>query len=158
MATAIVTDAAVVFHGDQDTVHSTPATVTTGNFSVASDVAVWTNDDDAPLAYFVLRLKAAGLSAAPDLGASIGLYTLLQNVQSTNDSFIPSDAFPHVYLGGFPVHNTEADQTIALGPVRLPVPYTSTIHEFYIKNNTGVSLGTDWELYVTPVTLGPHAA
>lgn len=141
--------------GTQDTVHSAPATVADGAFSIAGDVSQWTNDDDAPYGYFVLALTAAGLGGAPSAGATIDLFTRLMNVQGVNDSLTPEADFEHYFLGSFPVNNADADQRMVLGPVRLPNLITSQIHEFYILNNTGVALGATWELYITPTTLGP---
>ena len=154
---AIGTDARIEFHGTQDTIHSTPATVADGAFSVSTDVSQWTNDDDAPFAYFTLALTAVGLGGAPSLGATVGLYTRLMNTQSTNDDQAPQANFEHTFLGVFPIRNADADQRVTIGPVRIPNVQTSQVHEFYIQNNLGVATGTTWELYVTPATVGPHA-
>jgi hypothetical protein len=155
---AIGTNSTIEFHGTADTVHSSPATVADGAFSVASDVSQWTNDDDAPFAYFELQLTAAGLGGAPAAGTTVDLFTRIMDLRgTTDDSLAPQTNFEHYYLGSFPVDDQDADQNIVIGPVRLPNPETSTVHEFYIKNNMGVATGTTWELYVTPVTFGPHA-
>ena len=156
---AIGAESTIEFHGTADTIHNSPATVTDGNFSIAGDVSQWTNDDDAPFAYFELRLTAAGLGGAPSAGARVDLFTRLMDLRGTSDdSFTPTvDNFEHYRLGSFPVENQDANQNIVIGPVRLPNAETSQVHEFYIKNETGVALGTTWELYITPATFGPHA-
>ena len=153
---AIGTDSTIEFFGTQDTVHSSPATVADGAYSTSSDVSQWTNDDDSPFGYFVLKLTAAGLGGAPDTGASVRLYSRLMNIEGTDDQLAPQSGFEHYYLGSFPVEDTDTDQNVALGPVRLPNLATSQVHEFYIYNDTGVALGTTWELYITPATFGPH--
>lgn len=155
---AIAADSTIEFHGDADTIHSSPATVTDGSMSVAGDVSIWTNDDDAPFAYFELRVTAAGLGGAPSAGARVDLFTRIMNLRATtDDSFAPTvDNFEHYRLGSFPIEDQDANQNVVIGPIRLPNPETSTEHEFYIKNETGVALGTTWELYITPTTFGPH--
>jgi hypothetical protein len=154
----IGTDDLIEKFGTADTIHSTPGSISDAGFSAAGDVAQWTNDDDAPAAYFELRLKAAGLSGAPSLGATVSLFTRLMNLRAgADDSLAPQAGFEHLFLGAFPVDDQDADQNIVIGPIRLPNPETSQVHEFYLKNNMGVSTGTDWELYITPSTLGPHA-
>lgn len=155
---AIGTDDSIDKFGTADTIHSTPATVADGAFSASSDVAQWTNDDDADEADFELRLTAAGLGGAPDAGATIALYARHMNLRgTTDDAQAPQSNFEHVYIGSFPVRNADADQTIVLNNVPLPNMETSQVYEFYIKNNMGVATGTTWELYITPKTDGPHS-
>lgn len=154
---AISTDAAIDFFGTQDEVTTTPAAVTDTSYSIATDTSTWTNDDDAPTAMFRLLLTAAGLGGAPD-GGVINLYSQAQNIDgSTGDQFIPSANFQHTYLGSFPIQQTDADQQIVIGPIRLPNYKTSSEFIFFIENQMGVTTGTGWELHVIPMTTGPHA-
>ena len=154
---AIGTDSAVYFFGTQDEVTTSPATVADGAYSIATDTSTWTNDDDAPLAMWRLLLTAAGLGGAPD-GGTVDLFLQPQNIDgSTGDQFIPSDNFVHTYIGSFPIQKTDADQQILIGPLVLPNYKTSSEFIPFIKNNTGVALGTTWTLHVIPVTVGPHA-
>ena len=147
--------------GTQDEVTTAPATVTDGNFSIASDTSEWLNDDDAPWIYATLELTAVGLSAAPDAGASVSLFTRLLEIQGVaDDDLAPQADFEHGIRGVFPVENTDVDQFITIGPLRIPNPMvqgSSQKHEPYIKNDTGVALGTTWKVYFAPATFGPHA-
>ena len=125
--------------------------------SIASDTSTWTNDDDAPMAMFRLLLTSAGLGGAPD-GGVINLYAQAQNIDgSTGDQYAPSSTFMHTYLGSFPIQESDADQQILIGPIRLPNYKTSSEFIFFIENQMGVTTGTGWELHVIPMTIGPHA-
>lgn len=155
---AIGTNDLIYKYGTQDTVSSSMATVSDGSFSAAM---TWTNDDDAPMASFVLAID--DLSAAPAAGKTIGLYCKPMNIQSTNDHQGPNANTPTLYLGSFLIDAVDPEATrdvYGLGPIDLPTFYTSQVLDFYIKNNLGVTLGAsagDWDLLVTPVALGPHA-
>lgn len=154
---AIGTGATILFHGTQDEVTTAPATVADNAFSIASDTSEWANDDDAPFAMFLLQLTAAGLGGVPD-GGPINLYCQLVEVeQAADDTLFPSATFPHVYLGSFPTSTADEDQQSIIGPVKLPQLAASQKYVFVIENKCGQALGTSWQLWVTPLTYGPHA-
>ena len=136
---------------------SSPATVVDGAFSVAGDVSQFTNTDDAMWATFLLQLTAA-LSGIPDVGAAVQLYSRLMNIDGTEDAQIPQDDYENIWLGTFPVLDLDGAQNIPM-PYRVELPklYTQQVHEFYIKNSTGVSLGTTWQLWISDLTPGPSA-
>ena len=159
---AISTDSAIAFFGTQDEVTvASPGSVANGAFSAASDVSDWTNDDDAPLAMFVLVLQ--DLSGAATAGDTIDLYCKPLNVvNTTGDHQGPNSNLKTIYLGSFMVDAVDpaaTDDNFVLGPVSLPNTKTSQEYEFYIYNNlTTVSIdAADWELWITPMTYGPHA-
>lgn len=153
----IATSATILFHGTQDEVTTSPATVADNGFSIASDTSEWANDDDAPFAMFLLQLTAAGLGGAPD-GGPINLYAQLVEVeQAADDTLFPSATFPRQYLGSFKTSEADEDQQDVIGPVKLPQLGASQKYVFVIENKCGVALGTTWQLWVTPVTYGPHA-
>lgn len=143
---------------DQVTVAS-PGAVSNGAFSAAADVNDWTNDDDAPLAMFVLVLQ--DLSAAATAGDTIDLYCKPLNVvNTTGDHQGPNANCKSIYLGSFVIDAVDpaaSDDNYVLGPVALPNTKTSQEYEFYIFNNlTTVSIvSAAWELWVTPVSIGP---
>ena len=157
---AIGTDDLIHKFGTQDEVTvASPGAVSDGAFSAAGDVSDWTNDDDAPLAAFVLILQ--DLSAAPSATNTVDLFCKPLNVQGTDDHQGPNANVETIWLGSFVIDQVDpaaTDDAYVLGPVPLPNVATSQVYEFYIKNNLGVSIdAADWELWVTPVTLGPHA-
>lgn len=159
---AIGADSTIDFFGTQDQVTvASPGSVANGAFSAASDVNDWTNDDDAPFAMFVLVLQ--DLSGAATAGDTIGLYCKPLNVvNTTGDHQGPNTNVETIYLGSFVVDAVDpaaTDDNYVLGPVRLPNTKSSQEYEFYIKNNlTTVSIdAADWELWITPMTYGPHA-
>ena len=159
---AIGTGDAIVKFGTQDQVTvASPGAVSNGAFSAASDVNDWTNDDDAPLAMFVLVLQ--DLSGAATAGDTIDLYCKPLNVvNTTGDHLGPSTTLKSIYLGSFLVDSGDpaaTDENYVLGPVALPNSYTSQVYEFYIFNNlTTVGIdAADWELWITPISYGPHA-
>jgi hypothetical protein len=159
---AIGTDDAIHKFGTQDQVTvASPGSVANGAFSAAGDVTDWTNDDDAPMAIFVLVLQ--DLSGAATAGDTIDLYCKPLNVvNTTGDHQGPGTNIESIYLGSFLVDAVDpaaTDDNYVLGPVGLPNTKSSQEYEFYIYNNlTTVSIdAADWELWVTPVTYGPHA-
>jgi len=151
---AIGTDSAVEFFGTQDDLDSTSASVADGAFSIATDVAQWTNDDDAPAAS--ITLLCDWNTTGPDANSIINLYAKLHNVQSTNDGEVPDANHRHVYIGAFPLNDVLTNQYITID-VALPNYMTSSVYEFFIENRSGQTLQAGWILYVTPKTIGPHA-
>lgn len=147
--------------GTQDTVTAGGGTsaVSASAFSASGDVVSggWTNDDDAPLAAFVLT-TAAG-QAAWTAGDTVQLYARLMNINSTADAPQPGANFPHVRIGSFKMNAASGTQDVALigGQAALPNQYSSQIYEFYIENLGAVSLAAGWTLKVTPISPGPHA-
>ncbi len=155
---AIGTNDTVDKFGTRDEVTSAPATVADTAYSTLADTGIWVNDDDAPFALFTLQLTAAGLAGVPTAGSVVDLFTSLQDItDTTDDAPLAKANFEHYYLGSFPVTNADEDQSIAIGPIRLPNLVTSQGHVFQIKNNIGQALGTTWQLFVTPTTFGPAA-
>jgi len=149
---AIGTDSSIEFFGTQDTVTSSSSAVTDGSFSVSGDITTWTNDDDAAGAAVVFE---GTYSTAPDANSTVTLYARLLNVQSTNDQDAPDSNFNHYPLGVFPLNDVTSAQYVVI-KVPLPNTKTSQEYEFYIQNNGGQTLSAGWDLYVTPVSIGPH--
>jgi len=144
--------------GTQDQLDDgTTSTIADDAFSVAADISAWTNDDDAPYAAFVLECQFD--TTMPTVG-SIDLYARPLNVQSTNEPGLPDANHKSVYLGSFPIDFGVANDTnfFTLIPfANLPNFQTSQQFEFYLhNNNTGQTIGVDWNLWVTPLALGPH--
>ena len=150
---AISTDAAIEFFGTQVDLDSASATVADAAFSISTDLAVFTNSDDAPQAAIVGFFDYA---VAPDANSSINLYLRPINIQSTNDQETPDVNFQHTYVGSFPVNDVTTNQYIAID-ISLPNTKTSQEYEVYIENQTGQTIQAGWIIYVTPKTLGPHA-
>lgn len=158
---AIGTDDLIDKFGTQDEVTvASPGSVADGAFSAAGDVNDWTNDDDAPMAIFVLALE--DLSAAPSAGLTVGIYCKPLNIaDTTGDHQGPNTNVETIHLVDIPVDAVDPaatpDYYSAPYAVRLPNHYTSQVYEFYIKNNLGVSIDSaDWKLFITPVSVGPH--
>ena len=141
-----------------DDLDSTSAAVSNNAYSVAGDLAQWTNDDDAPLAVMVGLFT---FSVAPTASTTIDLFCRPMNIADTSkEPDTPNDDIPQIYLGSFVLDNVTTEQVIPVsgGAVHLPNVYTSQLYEFYIKNNgTGQSLSSGWSLQITPKTFGPHA-
>lgn len=148
---AISTDSAIEFFGTQDTITGSGGTVADAAFGAAA--TTWTNDDDAPMASVVL---SCSYTTAPDANSSVNLYLRPLNIQSTNDQDVPDANFTHVFVGSFPLNDVTSQQYIPID-IRLPNTVTSQQYNFYIENNGGQTMDSDWNLYVTPKTIGPHA-
>ena len=155
---AIGTDAGIDFYGTQDDLASSSASVSDGNFSIASDLAEWTNDDDAPEASFIL--EASWATETSIAGLTLDLYAQVLNIEgATNDAKPPSSDNTANFLGVFVVPAEDASDPyfMPLGPVRLPSQKASQEYAFFIKNNSGQTIAAGWTLHVTPISIGPHA-
>ena len=153
---AISTDATIEFFGTQDQVDDgTTGTVATDTFSEAS--SSWTNDDDAPSAAFVLEAQFD--TTMPTVG-TIDLYCRPLNIQSTNNPGAPDGSYKSFFLGVFEIDfgvSNDVNAFLYIERTKLPNFVTSQIYEFYFHNNaTGQTIGVDWNLWVTPITDGPH--
>lgn len=140
---------------------ATPGSVAAGSFSVAGDVNDWTNTDDAPMAQFVLVLL--DLSGAATAGDYVELFAKPLNIVNTTDDHQgPNANAPTIYLDSFRVDAVDpaatGDAYSLPAPVRLPNCKTQQEYEFYIRSQlTTVSIDVnDWELWVIPMTGGPH--
>ena len=155
---AIGTDSVVEFFGTQDEVTTgTPGTVASGAFSAAGDTADWTNDDDAPLGSAVLKCQFD--TTAPTYG-TVNLYCSLQNVLGTDDEGNVDDNFRPVPLGAFAIDESiaaDTDYVMTIATFTMRNTKSSQVYRFYIENTTGETIGTNWELHITPKTHGPHA-
>jgi hypothetical protein len=154
---AISTDATIWFFGTQDEVTSgTASTVSSAAFSDTDDTAEWTNDDDAPWASATLKYQFD--TTFPTVG-SIGLYAKLNNVQSTNDELDDSDGYH--FLGAFKIPygaTADTDYYATIPLFEVPQAGASQAILFKIKNEgTAQTIGTGWQLWITPKTYGPHA-
>ena len=157
---AIGANSAVYFFGTADNLSTTATTTTlaTASYSAASDLDEWTNDDDSPLVSFLLEVD--DWSAAPTAGETVDLYVSLVSVNGTSDEPAVDASYSGHYLGSFVVDAADAAQYLVLGPTGLPALATSQEYQFYVYNNTSVTMGAgnnEWRLKVTPVTYGPHA-
>lgn len=158
---AIGTNDAIDKFGNQDTVTAGGGTsaVTNTSFSASGDVVSggWTNDDDAPLAMFVLKFQ---YPSGTINSAGIHLYARLMNIDGTNDEPQPDSGWPGHYLGTFITDENQlatSDTYYSLGnPVRLPNSYTSQVYEFYVHNDCDVTMSAGWTIKITPVSVGPH--
>lgn len=157
---AIGSDSAVYFYGTEDTVTATGGTSTVANvaYSASGDVVSggWSNDDDAPLATFVLKFQYASGTIADN----IDLYVRLINIDGTSDEPQTDSGWEQHYLGSFVMDTSQATSTdtyYTLANVALPTKGTSQAYEFYVYNNSDVTMAANWTLKVTPITMGPHA-
>lgn len=141
-------------YGTPDDLDSTSAEITTGSFSIASDVVTpWVNDDDAPFAAITLSCTF-GTTAVE--GEVVNLYGRMLNIDSANDVAIPTAAHPVGLLGSFRLETGTSAQYHQI-VVKLPNGKTSAEYEFYIENGSSQTLSAGWILKVTPIAIGPHA-
>lgn len=152
---AIGTNDLIDKFGTQDTVTTgTPESIATGAFSVAGDVASWTNDDDAPLAVFALTCQWATVTGVAN--KRIALYARVMNIDGTSDPVAPSANRKWQPIGAFLVYAaaTTTNYLFDSGTCRLPNAAEDQVFEFYIENQTGQTISSNWALKVTPVTQG----
>lgn len=148
---AIGTDDAIDKFGSQSTITGSGGTVADGAIGAAA--TTWTNTDDAPIASIILDCS---YTTAPDANSTVTLYLRLINIESTNDQDVPDANFPHVRAGVFPLNDVTTQQWCPIDIV-LPNTKTSQEYNFYIENNGGQTMDSDWDLHITPKTRGPHA-
>ena len=152
---AIGTNDTIVKFGTLDDLDSTSGTVANNAYSVAGDLAAWTNDDDAPMATMVGLFT---FGTAPTASTTIDLFCRLLNIaDTTKDTQTPTDDQPVIYLGSYVLDNVTTEQVLSID-IHLPNAKSSQEYEFYIKNNgTGQTLSSGWSLQITPKTYGPSA-
>ena len=155
---AIGTDSLIDFFGTADALGTTTSTVADTAFSAGTgDLTAWTNDDDAPEAAAVFTMQYA--SGTLDGNPFVSLYARLLNIDGTDDEPVPDASYQNKLLGRFLIDTnlgTATDNSHA-ADIDLPNVYTSQVYEFYIENQTGVTIAAGWELTITPKTVGPHA-
>lgn len=151
-------DSTIAFHGTTDAVDDgTTGSVADGVMSLATDISAWTNDDDALLAQAVLTWQYA--TGTPD--GNISLHIRPINIDGTSDPDIPTATDPIGFVGNFEVSSAMAAATDVPHMVSVPLlnfmMKTSQEYEFYIYNQSGVLIAANWDLDITPMTVGPHA-
>lgn len=157
---AIGADSTIEFWGTEDEVTTTgspgPASIANDGFSTAADIVTWTNDDDAPWVYFLLKVA---YGTGPTIGSSIVLHAQQKNLQSSSPSIdnpVPDSNFGGGAIGSFPVDNVTAAQYCPVQLIRLPNYKTSAEWDFFLENKTGQAVSADWQLWAKPATWGPH--
>lgn len=142
--------------GTRDTITTgTPGAVANSSFSAAGDVAVWTNDDDAPYASFTLKCQWATVTGVAN--KRVVLYARLIDIDGTTDEVGPSSNRKSHALGAFNVYAASAntDYQYTSGLCRLPAAAPGQKYEFYLENLTGNTISSGWSLTVAPITVGP---
>ncbi|MEE8208767.1 MAG: hypothetical protein V3T88_07450 [Nitrosomonadaceae bacterium] len=155
---AIVTDDTIDKFGTQDAVDDgSTAALTDTSVSVTADITSWVNDDDAPRAKLVLTWQYA--SGTIDAGGHVNLFYSKNNILSTSDENVPAAGNLKHFVGTFVVDenlSTATDELIAI-TIELKNWVTSSSYDFAIENRTGVTMAANWDIDITPLTVGPHA-
>lgn len=144
--------------GTQDTITTgTPASIAGGTFSVAGDVATWTNDENAPLAQFALRCQWATVTGVAN--KRVVLYARLLDIDGTDDAIAPSTNRKSQPIAAFNVYAAAAatDYWFDSGLCRLPNGKASQPYEFYLENASGQTISAGWGLKITPISQGMAA-
>lgn len=156
---AITTNDAILKYGTQDTVTAGGGTsaVTSGSYSASGDVVSggWTNDDNAPMASFVLTFQYPSGTITT---GGVQLFARLLNTDSTTDEPQPSANWAGHQLGSFSTGtgmSATTNYALEIGPVYLPTAKASQEYEFYVLNSCGVTMTAGWTIKVTPVADGP---
>lgn len=155
----ISTNDAVDKFGTTDTVSIGTGTsaVSDGAMSASGDVVSggWTNDDDVSLATVVLTWQYP----SGTINGKINLHLRSININGTTDEPQPSTSSQTGYVQTFDVATTQSATTDTSYKVlvRLPNEKTSSAYEFYVYNDSGVTMTAGWTLKVTPLGKGPKA-
>lgn len=136
---------------------TTTSAVSDGAMSVAADITAWTNDDDAPAARLILRWQYP----SGTIDGNIEIYGRPINIDGTDDQPQPDASYKNKYLGTIQIDASQAAITdtvymeyISLVEISMK---TSQEIEFYLFNDTGVTMSANWDLDIVPSSLGPHA-
>lgn len=155
---AIGTDAAIEVFGTTDAVDdTTTSSVADGAMSVAADITAWTNDDDAPLAMLVLLWQYP----SGTIDGSINIHVRPINIDGTNDPPVPTATDQLGYAGTFQIATAQSATTDTPYTQIIPLlPFatkTSQEYEFYLFNDSGVSMSANWDLDIIPKAFEPNA-
>jgi len=158
---AITTNDNIQKFGTQDEVTSgTPATISSGSFGKADQGSSvnYTNDDDATMGAAVAKIQFD--TTMPTTG-SVDLYAHLLDVQSTNDTGAPDGSNENLFVGSFPIDfgvANDVDFFTVIPRFTMPGVGTAQRIDWYLKNEgTSQTLGVSWQLFITPISEGPHA-
>ena len=154
---AIGTDDAIFKYGTLDDIGNSSSSVADAAFSVSGDLTSWTNDDDAPMAMAALTWQYA--SGTLSAGASVNLHARRLNYTGTTDEEVPSGDYAGALVGTFIVDDGLATATNSVAMIKIALNgfKTSQEYEFYIENNTGVTISAGWKIELMPIAIGPHA-
>ena len=155
---AISTDAAIETFGTTDAVDDgSTSAITDGSMSVAADVTAWTNDDDAPTVKLILLWQYPSGTIA----GGINVHVRPINVDGANDPPTPTATGQVGFAGSFEIATAQAATTDTAYYAIIPLTPFSTKasqeYEFYLYNNTGVTISANWDLDVIPSTYVPHS-
>lgn len=154
---AIDADALIDVFGTMDSVDDgSTSSVANAAFSVAADITTWTNDDDAPLANFILKCQWATVTGVTN--KTINLYARPMNVDSTDDTVSPGTSLRAILIGAFKVYAASAstNYTFVIADAVLPNIKASQEYEFYLENLSGQTISSGWTLKVMPKSKEPH--
>ena len=154
---SITTDDVIIKYGTLDDLDNSSAPVADGDYSVSGDLVSWTNDDDAAEAVVALTWQYA--SGTLSANAVVEIHYRRINYIGTDDEATPSAGYAGGYAGTASVDTALAVSTDSRSLVRIPLSAMKSAqeYEFYIANNTGVTISAGWKLEITPNTVGPHA-
>lgn len=155
---AISTNAQIEFWGTTDPIDDgSTSAVSDGAMSVAADITAWTNDDDSPDAMLVLLWQYP----SGTIDGNINIHVRPINVDGTNDPPAPTTTDQLGFAGSFEIATAQSATTDTVYTQIIPLtPFstkTSQEYEFYLFNDSGVSMSANWDLDIIPKTLGPHA-
>lgn len=149
---AIGSNAVRLFAGTRTEVSvTTPGSVATLTFSVEGDTVDWTNSDNAPLACAELECQFATLP-------SVGAINLHCQIKGTQPEPVVDSQFVGHPLGAFPVDynaGVSTNFTSKIPLFELPWFEPSQILRFYLRNGTGQTVSSGWNLWITPLAYGP---
>jgi len=143
--------------GTLDDLDSTSAAVADGQYSVAGDIAAWTNDDDASRANVALTWQYA--SGTLDAGAYVELHMRRINYTGTFDEEVPSDDYRGSLVGRFRLDDGLATATNSMSMTSIDLNNFKSSQEYepYIRNASGVQITAGWKVEIMPITDGAHA-
>ena len=155
---AISTDDLILKFGTLDAVDDgSTSAITDGAVSAQADITAWTNDDDVENAALILRWQYT----TGTIDGDIFIIARPINIDGTDDAPQPDSTYKGIRLGRFEIDPSQATSTdtvymsfISLLPVTMK---SSQEIEFYLWNETGVTIAANWDLDIVPITSGPKA-
>lgn len=149
----MATNDAIQSRGTQKTIASSLSGTVSNNAISAVLTNGYTAADTVgkPDAEFAAKLV---FGANPTENSTVDLYVRAKNIQSTNHSEAPTTTYKPRFVCSFTIKGGQTTTWADGFGSNLPKE-----GDFYLfNNNTGQTLQTTCELYMTPITLGPSAS
>ena len=137
--------------GTRQVLEANGGSVTSGSYGAAGqDIQ---NADDVLYGHLD---GAFTFAARPTLGTRVDVFLQALQIGSGVNASVPSDDFPHMYVGSFALDSAQTVTTVGID-IKLPNAKSGQAYAVHLKNRAGQTLTGGWTLGFTPKATGPKA-